>query len=300
MILCNSAIGAFRILARNQRTPILLHRESVISKAVPQVSTSPSSSLSLRFLSSSSSSSDTPPPPPPKKSNLAWQVGTVFAVAGAYVVAKNVMAIASQIEDDHYDEGTMAGPDGRLLCEITSRVYLDMSVDGRDAGRIVVGLYGNAVPKTVANFETLARGDTSHPRGARLAYQGSTFHRIIPDFMIQGGDFTNHNGTGGISVYGDKFDDEKPGLKLKHTGPGVLSMANAGRNTNGSQFFITTKATPWLDGRHVVFGKVQEGMDVVRLIEKTCGSPSGRPTRLVKVERCGVLDDEREGGDQKK
>ncbi|KAG7338067.1 peptidylprolyl isomerase [Nitzschia inconspicua] len=161
------------------------------------------------------------------------------------------------------------------------------------AGRIVVGLYGNAVPKTVLNFETLAKGDTSHPRGAKLAYQGSTFHRIIPDFMIQGGDFTNHNGTGGLSIYGDKFEDEKLGLKLKHTGPGILSMANAGRNTNGSQFFITTKATPWLDGRHVVFGKVEEGMDVVQVIEKTCGSPSGKPLRLVKVERCGVLDKKR-------
>jgi peptidylprolyl isomerase len=217
-------------------------------------------------------------------------VGTVFAVAGAYVVAKNVIAIATQIEDDNYDEDTMIGPDGKPLCGITSRVYMDMSVDGHDAGRIVVGLYGNAVPKTVVNFETLARGDTVHSRGAKLAYQGSTFHRIIPDFMLQGGDFTNHNGTGGISIYGDKFEDEPLGLKLKHTGPGVLSMANAGRNTNGSQFFITTKATPWLDGRHVVFGKVQEGMDVVRLIEKTCGSPSGSPTRLVKVEWCGVLE----------
>lgn len=136
-----------------------------------------------------SSSSNTPPPPPPKKkSNLAWQVGTVFGVVGAYVVAKNVMAIASQMEDDNYDdEENMVGPDGEPLTEVTSRVYFDMSIDGHDAGRIVVGLYGNAVPKTVTNFETLARGDTSHPRGAKLAYQGSTFHRIIPDFMIQGG-----------------------------------------------------------------------------------------------------------------
>lgn len=101
---------------------------------------------------------------------------------------------------------------------------------------------------------------------------------------------TISNGTGGISIYGDKFEDEKLGLKLKHTGSGVLSMANAGRNTNGSQFFITTKPTPWLDKMHVVFGKVEQGMDVVKVIEKTCGSPSGRPSRLVKIEQCGVLD----------
>ena len=140
------------------------------------------------------------------------------------MIARNVMAIASQMEDDNYDEGTLVGEDGKPLTQITSKVFFDMSIDGHEAGRIVVGLYGNAVPKTVTNFETLARGDTSHPRGAKLAYQGSTFHRIIPDFMIQGGDFTNHNGTGGISIYGDKFEDEKMGLKLKHTGPGIVSI----------------------------------------------------------------------------
>ncbi|KAG7357112.1 peptidylprolyl isomerase [Nitzschia inconspicua] len=284
MILTYSAAGVIRVSA------IFCRVNNTTSSILPL-----SSSTSLRFLSSSSSETptpSTPPPPPPKakKSNLAWQVGTVFAVAGAYVVTKNAMALATKIEDDNYDEDTMTTPDGKPLCEATSRVYFDMSIDGNEAGRIVVGLYGNAVPKTVLNFETLAKGDTSHPRGAKLAYQGSTFHRIIPDFMIQGGDFTNHNGTGGLSIYGDKFEDEKLGLKLKHTGPGILSMANAGRNTNGSQFFITTKATPWLDGRHVVFGKVEEGMDVVQVIEKTCGSPSGKPLRLVKVERCGVLD----------
>lgn len=146
---------------------------------------------SIQRFSSSSSNPPPPPPPPKKKSNLVWQVGTAFGVLGAYVVAKNIMAIASNMEDENYDEETMTGPNGKPLTEVTSRVYFDMSIDGHDAGRIVVGLYGNAVPKTVANFETLARGDTSHPRGAKLAYQGSTFHRIIPDFMLQGGDFTN-------------------------------------------------------------------------------------------------------------
>jgi len=266
MVLYNAAICAFRRSTR--------------------VATSPTVTASGRRLLFSSG----PPSSKPRKSNLAWQVGTVFAVVGAYVVAKNVADIASKIEDDNYDEETLVGPDGKPLCQVTSRVFFDTSIDGHDAGRIVVGLYGNAVPKTVKNFETLARGDTSHPRGAKLAYQGSTFHRIIPNFMIQGGDFTNHNGTGGLSIYGDKFEDEKLGLKLKHTGPGVLSMANAGRNTNGSQFFITTKETPWLDGRHVVFGKVEQGMDVIQLIDKTCGSPSGTPRRLVKIEKCGVLE----------
>jgi hypothetical protein len=218
MILNSTSLGFVRAYTRNS---IVLNRTTTAT--LPKASchhqhhSPPSMSSIQRFSSSSTPSS------PPKKSNLAWQVGTIFAVAGAYVIAKNVMAIASQMEDDNYDEETLVGPDGKPLTEITSQVYFDMSIDGNETGRIVVGLYGNAVPKTVTNFETLARGDTSHPRGAKLAYQGSTFHRIIPDFMIQGGDFTNHNGTGGLSIYGDRFDDEKLGLKLKHTGAGVVS-----------------------------------------------------------------------------
>ncbi len=173
--------------------------------------------------------------------------------------------------------------------KITQRVFFDIEVDRHAAGRIVIGLYGTVVPNTVQNFAALCRGDQSHPRGAKLAYEGSTFHRIIPGFMIQGGDFTNHNGTGGLSIYGAKFADEN--FQLKHTGPGVLSMANAGRNTNGSQFFITTVKTPHLDGRHVVFGVVEEGWDVVQLMEKF-GSSSGRPSRLITIAKCGVLEDE--------
>ena len=139
---------------------------------------------------------------------------------GAYVVGMNFTQVISdrsqENEDDDIDDATVN--------EITSRVFFDMSIDGNEVGRIVVGLYGNAVPKTVLNFETLARGDTKHPMGGRYAYEGSTFHRIIPDFMIQGGDFTHHNGTGGMSIYGDKFADEKNGLmRLRHTGPGILS-----------------------------------------------------------------------------
>lgn len=231
-------------------------------------------------------SSPSSKPPPKKSNNLVWQLGTVAAVAGAYVVGMNFTQVisdrAAENEDDDIDDA--------VLNEITSRVFFDMSIGGKEVGRIVVGLYGNAVPKTVLNFEKLAKGDTTHPMGRKLSYEGSTFHRIIPDFMIQGGDFTNHNGTGGLSIYGDKFNDEKNGLtRFRHSEPGILSMANSGKNTNGSQFFITTKATPWLDTRHVIFGKVVSGMNVVRLIEDN-GSQSGKPVSVVRVERCGVIE----------
>jgi peptidylprolyl isomerase len=151
-----------------------------------------------------------------------------------------------------------------------------------------MGLHGSVVPKTVHNFETLCRGTEQHPIGGRtMAYQGSIFHRIIPGFMIQGGDFTNFNGTGGLSVYGTKFADEN--FQLRHIGPGLLSMANAGRNTNGSQFFITTAKTGHLDGRHVVFGVVLEGWELVKRIEGY-GSSNGTPSRRVSIAQAGVLD----------
>jgi len=161
-------------------------------------------------------------------------------------------------------------------------IYDDKDQVVQNLGRIVFTLYDNTVPRTAQNFRELATGQHG------FGYKGCKFHRIIPQFMLQGGDFTRGNGTGGESIYGQKFEDEN--FEIKHNKPGLLSMANSGLNTNGSQFFITTVPTPWLDGKHVVFGEVTEGMKVVKAIEEF-GSSSGAPSMIIKIAECGSYSD---------
>ncbi|MET8413647.1 peptidylprolyl isomerase [Streptomyces sp. NPDC005195] len=163
---------------------------------------------------------------------------------------------------------------------MSDNVYFDITINDEPAGRIVFKLFDEEVPKTAQNFRELATG--AHGFG----YEGSGFHRVIPDFMLQGGDFTRGDGTGGKSIYGEKFADEN--FKLKHTKPGQLSMANAGPNTNGSQFFITTIVTDWLDNKHVVFGEVVEGMDIVKQVE-ALGSRNGSTKAKIIIAKSGIV-----------
>ena len=161
-----------------------------------------------------------------------------------------------------------------------SKCFFDLEVDGKELGRVTFTLFDDVVPKTAENFRQLCTGQNGY------GYKGSFFHRIIPEFMIQGGDFTNFNGTGGKSIYGNKFNDEN--FKIKHTKPGQLSMANAGPNTNGSQFFITTVPCSWLDGKHTVFGEVDTGYDFIKTVE-SYGSGSGKPSKKVTISNSGTL-----------
>ena len=210
-----------------------------------------------------------------------WEIETVDGERCVCVVLAKVKSYANweyclKCEDKPADE------------TVTHRVYMDIAVGEADVGRIVFGLYGKQVPKTVENFRALCTGEKGMGVSEKpLHYKGRAFHRIIPGFMCQGGDFTQGNGTGGESIYGEKFEDED--FRSKHTVKGLLSMANAGPNTNGSQFFITTAITGHLDGKHVVYGRVLEGYDEVVMKMEAAGSGSGETSEVVVIKDCGEL-----------
>eukprot|EP00457_Paulinella_chromatophora_P009445 gb/GEZN01009512.1/.p1 GENE.gb/GEZN01009512.1/~~gb/GEZN01009512.1/.p1 ORF type:complete len:375 (-),score=86.58 gb/GEZN01009512.1/:197-1288(-) len=187
------------------------------------------------------------------------------------------------------------GYDNTMRNERNPRVYFDISIGGKPAGRIVMELFKDVVPRTAENFRALCTGEKGKTKsGHVMCYKGCLFHRVIKDFMIQGGDYTRFNGTGGESIYGEKFEDEN--FELAHDKPFLLSMANAGKNTNGSQFFITTKDTPHLNKKHVVFGKVLKGHELVRDIEHSQTSPGDKPIDEVKISKCGELKEGEDDG----
>jgi cyclophilin family peptidyl-prolyl cis-trans isomerase len=197
------------------------------------------------------------------------------SISGGFSMLSRRKFVASSVVALTAGESLLGAAEAKL-----PRCFFDITADGKPLGRIVVELRSDVVPKTAENFRVLCTGEKG------FGFKGSKFHRVIPDFMCQGGDFTRGDGTGGRSIYGEKFADEN--FTLKHTGPGILSMANAGRDTNGSQFFLCTAKTAWLDGKHVVFGSVVQGMDVVKKIE-SYGSQSGQTRAKIVIADCGQL-----------
>ncbi|CAL1398798.1 unnamed protein product [Linum trigynum] len=215
---------------------------------------------------------------------LGYTVNSTFSWAGkSFASAFPILRLTSAPSIKHRRMTCVnaAANDVDLQAKVTHKCFFDVEVGGERLGRIVMGLFGDDVPKTAENFRVLCTGEKG------FGYKGCSFHRIIKDFMIQGGDFTAGNGTGGVSIYGSSFEDEC--FDLKHVGPGVLSMANAGPNTNGSQFFICTVKTPWLDNRHVVFGNVIDGMDIVRKLEAVETSRADSPRMPCRIVDCGEL-----------
>jgi peptidylprolyl isomerase len=248
-----------------------------------------------------------PPPSGPKRFlEVAFKYSMVIVVGlGLGYIGSELLVIQKKIADIPFVPASALGPDKAKEAldfleepqgEVTERVFFDISVDDGAPERIIFGLYGKECPKTVANFSLICSGEAKskltefdienkkEPR--KLHYLSSTLHRIIPSFMIQGGDFVKGDGTGGESIYGPRFTDES--FKYKHTGFGVLSMANRGKDTNSSQFFILLKDAPWLDGKHVVFGQVLNGVATLRKVEGY-GCRAGTPSASIKVVACGVL-----------
>ncbi|XP_076905454.1 peptidyl-prolyl cis-trans isomerase CYP21-1-like [Bidens hawaiensis] len=214
----------------------------------------------------------------PEMARELWNLRFVIVFLIGLVIVFLTFSPFSQQEEDTVEE----------VHKITHRVFLDVDVDKQRLGRIVIGLYGDVVPKTVENFRALCTGELGKSASGKLLhYKGTPFHRIIPGFMIQGGDIVCHDGRGNVSIYGGPFRDEN--FKIKQSHPGMVAMVNSGPDSNGSQFFITTVKAYWLDGEHVVFGKVIEGMDNVYTIEGSAGTYSGKPRKKVVIANSGEI-----------